>query len=215
MIQAKNIVKSYGEVQVLQGVDLQINSGEVVTIMGKSGAGKSTLLHIMGTLDRPDSGQLFFHDTNVFEKNNNEIAQFRNRELGFVFQFHQLLPEFTAVENVMIPALIGDTNKSVARKKAKELLSFLGMDHRFEHKPQALSGGEQQRVAMARALINSPKLILADEPSGNLDSSSSEELHQLILRLRKEMGQTFVIVTHNNELAKLSDRTLHMEDGKV
>lgn len=215
IITARDIRKSYGDVQVLKGIDLDISQGEVVTIMGKSGAGKSTLLHILGTLDHPDQGSVLFDNENVFAMSSNELAQFRNKAIGFVFQFHQLLPEFTAEENVMIPSLIAGSSKSQALEKAKHLLDYLGMSHRLTHRPQELSGGEQQRVAMARALINEPKVILADEPSGNLDSTTSEDLHSLILKLRDELNQTFVIVTHNKELAQLSDRTITLKDGIV
>jgi lipoprotein-releasing system ATP-binding protein len=215
MIRVEGIKKAYGDVKVLKGVDLEIRSAEVVTIMGRSGAGKSTLLHILGTLDSPDSGSVLFGNVDVFKLSPEEIAQFRNEEVGFVFQFHQLLPEFTAVENVMIPALITGKPASESRSRAKELLDYLGLSHRLTHKPAALSGGEQQRVAMARALMNKPRVILADEPSGNLDSATSKDLHDLILELRKDLGQTFVIVTHNQELAKLSDRTVTIHDGVI
>jgi lipoprotein-releasing system ATP-binding protein len=215
MIRVEGIKKAYGDVKVLKGVDLEIRSAEVVTIMGRSGAGKSTLLHILGTLDSPDSGSVLFGNVDVFKLSPEEIARFRNEEVGFVFQFHQLLPEFTAVENVMIPALITGKPTSESRSRAKELLDYLGLSHRLTHKPAALSGGEQQRVAMARALMNKPRVILADEPSGNLDSATSKDLHDLILELRKDLGQTFVIVTHNQELAKLSDRTVTIRDGVI
>ena len=215
MIQVEGIKKAYGDVEVLKGVDLEIKSAEVVTIMGRSGAGKSTLLHILGTLDSPNEGRVLFDDVDVFKLSPEDIAKFRNEEVGFVFQFHQLLPEFTAVENVMIPALITGKPNTESRTRAKELLDYLGLSHRFTHKPAALSGGEQQRVAMARALMNKPKVILADEPSGNLDSTTSNDLHDLILELRKDLGQTFVIVTHNRELAELSDRTVTIRDGVI
>ena len=215
MIRVEGIKKAYGDVEVLKGVDLEIKSAEVVTIMGRSGAGKSTLLHILGTLDSPDEGRVLFDDVDVFKLSPEDIAKFRNEEVGFVFQFHQLLPEFTAVENVMIPALITGKPTAESRTRAKELLDYLGLSHRFTHKPAALSGGEQQRVAMARALMNKPKVILADEPSGNLDSTTSNDLHDLILELRKDLGQTFVIVTHNRELAELSDRTVTIRDGVI
>lgn len=215
MIAIQGLTKSYGDVDVLKGVDLLITKGEIVTIMGKSGAGKSTLLHIMGTLDRPDRGTVTFDDVHVFSKKPDELADFRNTEIGFVFQFHQLLPEFTALENAMIPALIAKKSTPEAKKSAEELLNYLGMGHRLTHKPSELSGGEQQRVAMARALVNRPKVVLADEPSGNLDSNTSQELHELMLQLRKDFGQTFVIVTHNQELADVSDRTITLRDGIV
>ncbi len=213
MIQAKGIAKAYGQLQVLKGVDLAIRAGEFVSVVGKSGAGKSTLLHILGTLDRPDSGTLSIGGEDVFGLNTRKLAAFRNAKIGFVFQFHHLLPEFTARENVLIPALIAKTEEKAARKRAAELLDYLGLGGRLEHKPGQLSGGEQQRVAVARALMNSPAVVFADEPSGNLDSASSQELHQLLFQLRDDMGQTFVIVTHNEELAAMSDRRLEMKDG--
>ncbi|TXB61598.1 ABC transporter ATP-binding protein [Phaeodactylibacter luteus] len=213
MIQAKGIAKAYGQLQVLKGVDLAIRAGEFVSVVGKSGAGKSTLLHILGTLDRPDSGTLSIGGEDVFGLNTRKLAAFRNARIGFVFQFHHLLPEFTARENVLIPALIAKTEEKAARKRAAELLDYLGLGGRLEHKPGQLSGGEQQRVAVARALMNSPAVVFADEPSGNLDSASSQELHQLLFQLRDDMGQTFVIVTHNEELAAMSDRRLEMKDG--
>lgn len=213
MIQAKGIAKAYGQLQVLKGVDLAIKPGEFVSVVGKSGAGKSTLLHILGTLDRPDSGTLSIGGEDVFGLNTRKLAAFRNAKIGFVFQFHHLLPEFTARENVLIPALIAKADEQAARKRAAELLDYLGLGGRLEHKPGQLSGGEQQRVAVARALMNSPAVVFADEPSGNLDSASSQELHQLLFQLRDDMGQTFVIVTHNEELAAMSDRRLEMKDG--
>ena len=213
MIKAINIHKKYDSLEVLKGVDISIDKGELVTIVGKSGAGKSTLLHIMGTLDNPDSGEVMINDTNVGNLNKNELADFRNKNIGFVFQFHHLLPEFNALENVMMPALIAGFKRPEVR--AKELLDYLGLSGRFQHKPAQLSGGEAQRVAVARALVNKPLVVLADEPTGNLDSQSSGEMHQLFLRLKKELGQTFVIVTHNAELAELSDRSLKMADGKM
>jgi len=213
MISAKNITKSYGSLQVLKGVELDVGKGEIVSIVGKSGAGKSTLLHILGTLDRPDGGSLSIGGKDVFGLSDRELAAFRNREIGFVFQFHHLLPEFTALENVCIPAYIAKTDPAAAQKKGMELLAYLGLADRAEHKPNQMSGGEQQRVAVARALINSPAVVFADEPTGNLDSGSSEELHKLIFQLRDDFGQSFIIVTHNEELARISDRRLEMVDG--
>jgi len=213
MIQAINIQKSYGNLRVLKGVDLKIEKGEIVTVVGKSGAGKSTLLHILGTLDKPDSGQILINNEEVSQLSTRKLAQFRNANIGFVFQFHHLLPEFTAIENVCIPAFIGGIAETPAKAKAKELLDYLGLSERMDHKPSQLSGGEQQRVAVARALVNQPAVVFADEPSGNLDSASSQELHQLLFSLRNDFQQTFVIVTHNNELAQMSDRRLEMKDG--
>ncbi len=215
MIIGKQITKAYGQLQVLRGVDLHISPGEVVSIVGASGAGKSTLLHILGTLDRPDSGSLQLKDTNLQSLSDKDLAAFRNNHIGFVFQFHHLLPEFTALENVCIPAYIQKANESQTEKRAKHLLDLLGLKERFEHKPNQLSGGEQQRVAVARALINQPAVIMADEPSGNLDSDTSRELHQLFFDLRDEFKQTFVIVTHNEELAQMADRKLVMQDGVI
>lgn len=218
MIEAKEIYKSYGDVQVLKGVDLQIKKGEVVSIVGASGAGKTTLLQILGTLDRADPNPhtlLQINDIILAKLNDREFSRFRNQNIGFIFQFHQLLPEFTALENVSIPAFIGKKDKQQTEKKAKELLKFLGLSHRLDHKPNQLSGGEQQRVAVARSLINDPALILADEPSGNLDSESAENLHKLFFQLRDEFDQTFVIVTHNEDLATMADRKLTMVDGKI
>lgn len=215
MIQAKNIHKSYGKLHVLKGVDLTIEKGEFVSIVGKSGAGKSTLLHILGTLDQADEGQLLIREQNIKQLNARQMAEFRNRNLGFVFQFHHLLPEFTALENVCIPAFIKKQSEAEARKRAKELLDYLGLADRIDHKPTQLSGGEQQRVAVARALMNQPAVVFADEPSGNLDSASSEDLHQLLFQLRDDFQQTFVVVTHNETLAAMSDRTLVMEDGNI
>ena len=215
MIKATNITKSYEQLQVLKGVNLLVNQGEIVSIVGKSGAGKSTLLHILGTLDKMDGGKLLINNTNIASLNARELAEFRNKNIGFVFQFHHLLPEFTAVENVCIPAFIKGQNERKAQERAKELLDYLGLAERFEHKPTQLSGGEQQRVAVARALMNQPAILFADEPSGNLDSSSSKDLHQLLFRLREDFGQTFVIVTHNEELANMSDRRLVMQDGVI
>ena len=213
MITAKQIKKSYGKLQVLKGVDLSVQRGEVVSIVGKSGAGKSTLLHSLGTLDNADSGQILIADEEVSKLDAKRLADFRSRSLGFIFQFHHLLPEFTALENVCIPAYINRTPDAVAKKRALELLDYLGLSARTTHKPAQLSGGEQQRVAVARALMNQPAVIFADEPTGNLDSASSQELHQLIFNLRKDFQQTFIIVTHNEELAKMSDRRLEMKDG--
>ena len=215
MIQGKDIIKSYEDLQVLKGVDIDITKGEIVSIIGKSGAGKSTLLHIVGTLDHSDAGTIVINGVDTTRLNKKNLAKFRNETIGFVFQFHHLLNEFTALENVTIPAHIQGTDATEAEKKAKELLDYLGLGDRMEHKPQELSGGEQQRVAVARALINDPAVIFADEPTGNLDASSSDDLHNLFKKLQSEMGQTFLIVTHNQELAKLSDRTLTMQDGRI
>jgi len=218
MIQAKNIHKYFNDLHVLKGVDIHVKKGEIVSIVGASGAGKTTLLQILGTLDKAapkEAYNLTINGTDITHLNDKALAKFRNEHLGFIFQFHQLLPEFTAVENVCLPAFIKGTKKTEAEKKAKELLDFLGLSHRYEHKPNELSGGEQQRVSVARALINSPGLIFADEPSGNLDSESAENLHNLFFKLRDEFGQTFVIVTHNEELANLADRKLTMVDGKI
>jgi lipoprotein-releasing system ATP-binding protein len=215
MISAENLIKSYGNLNVLKGVSLSISKGEFITIVGASGAGKSTLLHILGTLDRPDKGKLNIADTDVFKMNDKQLSAFRNKHIGFVFQFHHLLPEFTAIENVCIPAFIAKTNKNDAEKRAAELLDFLGLKDRIHHKPSELSGGEQQRVAVARALINNPSVIFADEPSGNLDSANAKDLHQLFFKLREQMNQTFVIVTHNEELANMADRKLVMKDGNL
>ena len=215
MISAKNIHKKYGELEILKGITVDINKGEIISVVGSSGAGKTTLLTILGTLDRPTSGELFIDGTDVYKLNDKKLASFRNLNIGFVFQFHHLLPEFDALENVCMPALIAGTSKKQAETKAKELLDYLGLKDRFMHKPSELSGGEQQRVAVARALVNSPKIIFADEPSGNLDSKTAEELHQLFFNLRKELNQTFVIVTHNTELANMADRKLVMKDGNV
>lgn len=217
MIEAKNIHKHFDTLHVLKGVDLVINKGEIVSIVGVSGAGKTTLLQILGTLDSFEDtiGSLLINSTSIASLNSNQLAKFRNDNLGFIFQFHQLLPEFTALENVCIPAFIKGIPKTEAEKKAKELLNFLGLSNRESHKPNELSGGEQQRVAVARALINNPSIILADEPSGNLDTESAENLHNLFFKLRDEFGQTFVIVTHNEELAEMADRKLVMQDGKI
>jgi lipoprotein-releasing system ATP-binding protein len=215
MLIAKGIHKSYGSLEVLKGVDLEISKGEIVSIVGASGAGKSTLLHLIGTLDRPDRGELFLYDQNLLQLQGDALAEFRNSRIGFIFQFHNLLPEFTALENVCIPAYIGNANKQEAETRALELLDFLGLSARADHKPNQLSGGEQQRVAVARALMNNPDVILADEPSGNLDSKNARELHQLFFSLREKYNQTFVIVTHNDELAGLADRALVMRDGRL
>lgn len=213
MIQGKGIHKSYDTLHVLKGVDIEIGKAEVVAITGKSGAGKSTLLHILGTLDKPDAGEVIINGVNPARLNARQLSEFRNRNIGFVFQFHHLLPEFTALENVCIPAFIARTPEAQARKRAAELLDYLGLSERLQHKPGQLSGGEQQRVAVARALMNKPVVVFADEPSGNLDTASSQELHQLIFQLRDAFQQTFVVVTHNLELAAMSDRRLDMRDG--
>ena len=215
MIQLEGITKSFGTLQVLKGIDLEIAKGEVVSIVGPSGAGKTTLLQIMGTLDKPDSGRIVLNGTEVNRLKEKELSAFRNREIGFVFQFHQLLPEFTAVENVMMPALIQGKAMRTARKEALDILAFLGLSERGSHKPAELSGGEKQRVAVARALSNHPSVILADEPSGSLDTQNKGELHQLFFDLRDKLGQTFVIVTHDEGLAAQTDRTIHMIDGKI
>jgi lipoprotein-releasing system ATP-binding protein len=215
MLTAKNIVKNYGPLPVLRGVDIEIAKGEVVSIVGSSGAGKSTLLHILGTLDKADSGTVALDGKRFESLNGRKLAAFRNMNIGFVFQFHHLLPEFTALENVSIPGWIAGTGKKDVMEKAKGLLTTLGLKDRLENKPQQLSGGAQQRVAVARALSNSPSIIMADEPTGNLDSANAKDLHQLFIDLRKEFNQTFLIVTHNEELAQLSDRVLHMKDGKI
>ena len=213
MIDIKDIRKSFGSLQVLKGISLHINRGEVVSIVGPSGAGKTTLLQIIGTLDKADSGTVYINGVDISGMNKNKLSEFRNKNIGFVFQFHQLLPEFTAIENVMIPAYIAGLSQSEAKKKAEELLKFMGLTDRATHKPAELSGGEKQRVAVARALINNPEVILADEPSGSLDSKNKEELHQLFFQLRDRFGQTFVIVTHDEQLATITDRTIHMRDG--
>ena len=215
MIHASNITKSFGSLQVLKGIDLDIQQGEVVSIVGPSGAGKTTLLQILGTLEKPDGGSVLINGVDVTKLKDREMSRFRNLHLGFVFQFHQLLPEFTAMENVMIPALIARQSKKEARQRAEELLTFLGLKQRLEHKPNELSGGEKQRVAVARALMNHPDVILADEPSGSLDSNNKAELHQLFFDLRDKFYQTFVIVTHDEELARLTDRTIHLKDGVI
>ena len=215
MIQATGIQKSYGTLEVLKGISLHVAKQEIVSIVGASGAGKSTLLHIIGTLDKADSGQLIIDSTEVGKLNDTALAAFRNQKIGFVFQFHHLLPEFTAIENICIPAYIGGMGKKEATERAEQLLDYLNLTERKNHKPSELSGGEQQRVAVARALINRPAVVLADEPSGNLDSKSAQELHKLFFRLRDEMQQTFVIVTHNPELASMSDRTITIKDGRI
>ena len=215
MIEIKGITKSFGSLQVLKGIDLSIGKGEVVSIVGPSGAGKTTLLQIIGTLDKADSGTVMIDGTDVSTLKEKELSAFRNKRIGFVFQFHQLLPEFTALENVMIPALIAGDSASDAKKKAMEILDMLGLKDRSTHKPSELSGGEKQRVAVGRALINHPSVILADEPSGSLDTANKQELHQLFFDLRERLGQTFVIVTHDEGLAKLTDRTIHLLDGRI
>ena len=215
MIIVKDIRKKYGDLEVLRGVNFEINKSEIVSIVGASGAGKTTLLQILGTLDNADQGSIYFEDKDIAKLKKNELAKFRNENIGFVFQFHHLLPEFTAIENVCLPGYIAKKNKKEVEKRAKELLTRLGLESRIHHKPAEMSGGEQQRVSVARALINNPKLILADEPSGNLDSENAKELHQLFFDLRKETQQTFVIVTHNEQLAEMADRKITMKDGVV
>lgn len=215
MIEAKGIYKSFGNVDVIKGIDIQIDNGEIVTIVGASGAGKTTLLQIIGTLEKADKGDVIINGQNVSKMNQRTLAAFRNKNIGFVFQFHHLLPEFTALENICIPSFIAGENKSKALSKANQLLEYLNLTDRANHKPSELSGGEQQRIAVARALINDPAVILADEPSGNLDSQNAKELHELFFKLREQTGQTFVIVTHNPDLAKMADRTLTIKDGKI
>lgn len=215
MIEIKGVTKSFGSLQVLKGIDLRIEKGEIVSIVGPSGAGKTTLLQILGTLDKPDSGSVVVDGIETSTLSTNKLSEFRNRHLGFVFQFHQLLPEFTAIENIMIPAYIAGMKPKEARSRAEELLAFMGLSDRATHKPNELSGGEKQRVAVARALMNNPSVILADEPSGSLDSKNKEELHKLFFELRDKFGQTFVIVTHDETLATLTDRTIHLKDGRI
>jgi lipoprotein-releasing system ATP-binding protein len=215
MIKVENIVKKYDTLTVLKGIDLQIEKGEVVAIVGPSGAGKTTLLQIIGTLDKPNDGEVFIHGTKISSLNDQKLSEFRNRNIGFIFQFHQLLPEFTALENVCIPAMIGGESLKQSKVRAAELLTQMGLYERMDHKPSELSGGEQQRVAVARALMNNPSVILADEPSGNLDSANRNELHQLFFKLRDMYGQTFVIVTHDTELAAMADRRIEMRDGLI
>ncbi len=215
MLQGNNIFKTYGQLPVLKGVDIRIEKGEIVCISGPSGSGKSTLLHILSTLDRPDSGEVMMNNARLDQLTGNQLAEFRNKHIGFVFQFHHLLPEFSALENVSIPGWLAGRKKSEVKERARVLLTDLGLGERLENKPNQLSGGEQQRVAVARALINDPDIVFADEPSGNLDTANARDLHQLFFDLRKRSGQTFLIVTHNEELSKLSDRLLTMKDGKI
>jgi lipoprotein-releasing system ATP-binding protein len=215
ILEAKDIAKNYGSLRVLDGVSLSVQKGEIISIVGASGAGKSTLLHILGTLDRPDSGIVCINGDNIFAKKDKALASFRNAKLGFIFQFHHLLPEFTALENVCIPAFIGGKKKAESEKRAKELLALLKLGSRIDHKPAELSGGEQQRVAVARALMNNPAIVMADEPSGNLDSDNARDLHKLFFDLRDQLGQTFIIVTHNEDLAKMADRMIVMKDGEI
>lgn len=215
MIEVKNVSKSFGDLNVLQSVNLTVQQGEIVSIVGKSGAGKTTLLQIIGTLDRPTSGTVLIDGEDLFQLSDKQLAQFRNRHIGFIFQFHQLLPEFTALENVMMPGLIAGEDKNEVKARAEQLLTALGLKERMTHKPAQLSGGEKQRVAAARAMMMKPSIILADEPSGSLDESNKKELHQLLLRMREEFGQTILIVTHDKELAQISDRVVELKDGKL
>lgn len=215
MIKVNSLHKFYGNLEVLRGINLEVSKSEIVCIVGPSGAGKSTLLHIIGTLDKPSSGEVIIDGIKITDLNERQLSRFRNEKIGFVFQFHHLLPEFTALENVLLPAMIGGANYSTSEKKAKELLDILGLSERLHHKPSSLSGGEQQRVAVARALINNPMVILADEPSGNLDSANARELHMLFFTLRDNFKQTYLIVTHNKELAEMSDRKIYLKDGKI
>lgn len=215
MLSARGITKSYGSLQVLKGIDLEIREGEIISVTGESGAGKSTLLHVISSLDTPDNGSVSISGREISKLNRKEMAAFRNNEIGFIFQFHNLLPEFSALENVCIPGMLGNRKWSDVKEKAQKHLEYLGLGSRLEHKPSELSGGEQQRVAVARALVNDPKIVFADEPSGNLDSKNAEELHKLFFELREQFGQTFVIVTHNRELAKMADRRVEMRDGKT
>ena len=215
MLSAKNINKTYGDLNVLKDIDFSIEKGQIVSIVGASGAGKSTLLHILGTLDRPDSGSLLLEETDLITLKNSELSKLRNKKIGFIFQFHNLLPEFTAFENICLPGYIGKVNDDEVEKRGKALMDLLGLKSRSHHKPSELSGGEQQRTAVARALINQPAIVFADEPSGNLDSKNAEELHKLFLKLRADLGQTFVIVTHNQELANLADKKIEMLDGML
>jgi len=215
MLKAENITKSYGSLQVLKGIDMEVKGGEILSIVGASGAGKSTLLHILGSLDKPDTGIVTFFDQNISSMKGNNLSSFRNKHIGFIFQFHNLLPEFTALENVCIPGFLSKRNEKEVIEKAKSLMEKLGISHRMQNKPSQLSGGEAQRTAVARALINSPSIIFADEPSGNLDSKNAEELHHLFFQLRDEMQQTFVIVTHNESLAEMADRKIEMKDGRI
>lgn len=215
MLKVTGLHKTYGQLKVLKGIDLEVNKGEIVAIVGASGAGKSTLLHILGTLDSPDQGEVEINGLNVFRQSPRELAAFRNRSLGFVFQFHNLLPEFSALENVMMPGLIKGEDEKAIRNRATDLLKMLGIESRMDHKPSEMSGGEQQRAAVARALINSPIIVMADEPSGNLDSKNAVELHKLFFQLRDDIGQTFIIVTHNEELARMADRRLEISDGMI
>ena len=215
MLKAENIKKKYGSLEVLKGISLEVKKGEIISIVGASGAGKSTLLHILGTLDKPDEGNLWMNDTLLSSLNGNALSKFRNEEIGFVFQFHNLLPEFTAFENICMPGMIGQKSIDNLEKRAMELMQLLRIDHRKDHKPAEMSGGEQQRASVARALINNPAIIFADEPSGNLDSSNADELHELFFKLREELEQTFVIVTHNNAFAQMADRLIEIKDGMM